>query len=160
MNKLSQKIKEKMIERNLSAHLLEKRAGLKPSAVQNIIYGRSKNPSIALIKAIANVLNCTVEDLISEDGKKSSNLSVPRVSGGIFFDKEKPDKKNYPWNQQLYLYCLRGVCDSIYQQNISIEKNDLLTVIEETYGYALDNNLQEPDLLFTNWLIKNICKNV
>ena len=67
MTAISRHIKEKMVEKGLSAHALEKLAGLKLSAVQNIIYGRSKNPSVNILIPIAQALGCTVSDLLEED---------------------------------------------------------------------------------------------
>ncbi len=60
-------LKQKMEQEGITAYALEKRAGLKPSAVNNIIYGKSKNPSITVLKAISRALNCTVADLIGEE---------------------------------------------------------------------------------------------
>lgn len=65
------KIKEKMENQHLSVYALEKEAGLKPQAVRNILWGKSKNPGGAVLKAIAKVLNCSVDELLGDNKLES-----------------------------------------------------------------------------------------
>jgi len=64
---LKQKIREKLNEQNLSVAALEKKAGLKMSAVRNILRGQTRKPSAYTLKKISDALNCKIDDLLVED---------------------------------------------------------------------------------------------
>ena len=61
---IARQISARLRAKNISFYELEKKAGLRPHAVQNILRGRSKKPSGELLQAIAQELGCTVEDLL------------------------------------------------------------------------------------------------
>ena len=153
MNSLGMKIKKKINEQDSSVHAVEKRAGLKPSAIQNIIYGRSKNPSITLIQAIAQALDCNIEDLV--DGRdfdhshvlNDTSPTLPKVS-------RASQKETKVWDQTLYMKCFNIVNSIINQHKINMDKNKILDIVDEIYNYSLGNNLEEPDVYFSNWLIE------
>ena len=50
----------------ISVRDFERRAGLKSSTIQNILRGRSKNPTIKVLQLIAQELNCSVDSLIKD----------------------------------------------------------------------------------------------
>jgi transcriptional regulator with XRE-family HTH domain len=58
-------ISTRMRAKNLSLSELEKEAGLKRHTVQNIMRGRSKRPSADILQAVADVLGCSVKDLLT-----------------------------------------------------------------------------------------------
>lgn len=157
MNSLGTRIKRKISEQDSSVHAIEKRAGLKPSAIQNIIYGRSKNPSISLIKAIAQALDCNIEDLVD-----SGELDHSRETRNTFSKLSKvdssPQKDTKAWNQDLYLKCFNLVNSITSQHQINMGKNKILDIVDEIYNYSLGNNLAEPDVYFSNWLIERKTK--
>ena len=68
-----QKIKSHIDENSMTVRDLERKAGLKPSAVKNIINGSSKNPTIQIVHSIAKALGCTIDDLV--ENKASSKSS-------------------------------------------------------------------------------------
>ncbi len=49
-------------EHDLTINALSTLAGLPPSSVKNILYGKSKNPKIATIKIICDGLNMSLRD--------------------------------------------------------------------------------------------------
>lgn len=130
-------IKDKIEEKGISAHALEKMAGLKPSAVQNILYGRSKNPSISTIQAIANALGCSVTSLISgQDDESSSKAS------------------DLPWSQPLFLKCFDEVKNQLDKYGLTaMNKEEILSLVEEVYHYSQSNGIDTADANFTKWII-------
>lgn len=60
---LKEILKEKIKEKNISVAELERSAGVKISAVRNIINGTSKNPGIEVVQALAKALNCSMDSL-------------------------------------------------------------------------------------------------
>ncbi len=145
MTAISRHIKEKMIEKGLSAHALEKQAGLKLSAVQNIMYGRSKNPSINILASIAQALGCTVSDLLEE-----GHLSTQRAGSNV----GPSFSQTTPWNADLYINTLHVINISANAKNLSLSQEQLFKYADETYAYSIKNKKNKPDKNFAEWLVE------
>ena len=52
-------------ERNITINKLADLAGLPPSSVKNILYGKSRNPKILTIKILCDGLNITLGEFFS-----------------------------------------------------------------------------------------------
>lgn len=61
---IAKQIELRMKAQNISISILEKKAGVRPHAVRNILTGKSKSPSAVNLQAIADALGCTVKDLL------------------------------------------------------------------------------------------------
>lgn len=61
---LAENIQTKLDEQKISVSEFERSAGLKRSAVANILTGKSKNPTIEVVISIANRLGCSIEELL------------------------------------------------------------------------------------------------
>jgi transcriptional regulator with XRE-family HTH domain len=148
---LSTKIRTKIQEKGLSPHAFEKQAGLKLSSVHNILYGRSKNPSINVLKTIAHALGCTVSELIEEkfDQGLSNNREVKE-------EKTPKDKiwDQIAWNQNLYLQCFDSVIHLIRKEKYTFSRDQLHNLAEEVYMYAIECGNKIPDKPFMKWLCK------
>lgn len=59
-------------EKDLTINALATAAGLPPSSIKNILYGKSKNPKIATIKIICDGVNISLKDFF--DSKEFENL--------------------------------------------------------------------------------------
>ena len=59
-------------EKDLTTNALATAAGLPPSSIKNILYGKSKNPKIATIKIICDGVNMSLKDFF--DSKEFDNL--------------------------------------------------------------------------------------
>ena len=138
MNTLGKKIKEILNEQNISASSVEKKAGIGPSSLQNILQGRVKNPSLEIIKAVASALGYTTSELLGEVPEPSRILNVLR-------DKQ--------WDQELYLNTLESVLSAYKQHQIKVTKLDILETIEYIYDYCLQYNKKKPDKDFVEWTI-------
>ncbi|MBI1214948.1 MAG: helix-turn-helix domain-containing protein [Alphaproteobacteria bacterium] len=62
MSKLKQNLEKLMRQKGLSQKGLAVKAGLNETAVRDILRGRSKDPQLSTLRALANVLQCNVED--------------------------------------------------------------------------------------------------
>lgn len=124
-------------EKKISAHSLEKRIGLKLSAVQNILQGKSKKPSAELLFAIAKELDCSVESLLKDNllSKEEKNLSTEK------------------WIQNLYVESLDLVHLLIKKKELQITKNALLELAEEVYLYSLKGDSGTANRQFADWLV-------
>jgi transcriptional regulator with XRE-family HTH domain len=136
MNALQENLKRQLEEKKMSAHALEKRAGLRPSAVQNILQGKSKRPAAELLQAIANELDCTVEDLLIE---------------GLSVQPERTPASH--WNLNLYIDALKTVQAIINAKKTPLDKNQTLKIVDEVYLYSVKARQKTADKTFADWLL-------
>lgn len=145
MRSIATQLKRKMTEHGLSVHALEKKAGLKPSALHNILYGRSKNPTINILQAVSQALNCSVSDLIGDELEHKEDVTQTSTEAS-------------PWHPDLYLSCMHMAYSLFSTKEFSYTKKNILDFIEEIYTYSLQSSLQEVDKHFAEWLLQRIFK--
>ena len=131
----------------MSVSELERRAGLKPSTIQNILHGRSKNPGIDTIKSIAQELQCSIEELIGELNTHTTDLKL-----------ENDHNKDLPWNAPLFTEALQTVQSILDKKKKQLPKKQILATVEEVYKYALDGASEEIDYRFAQWLLDKIIR--
>ncbi|MCE2716098.1 MAG: helix-turn-helix domain-containing protein [Pseudomonadota bacterium] len=134
---IAKKLRQVMDERHISIYALERTAGMKPSVVQNIIYGRSKNPGVDTIKTIAKALNCSVAELIEE-----TNDHLPLFAAPL-----------EPWNLSLFVESLKALELVIKEQSLTISQKDTFSLAQEIYKYAAHSPASTVDLTFVRWLL-------
>jgi transcriptional regulator with XRE-family HTH domain len=138
---LSHKIRNLLDKQHLSVRALEKKAGLKRSAVQNILNGLSMSPRIETINAIAEALDCKVEDLISPQDLTENIKHKESRTLDLSFNQSK---------------LLKVVVDEVLSAagKTEISNKQMFFVIQETFLYCLENKKETVDPSFVNWLIK------
>lgn len=145
-------IREKMNKKGISVHALEKQAGLKSSAIHNILYGRSKNPSVKVIKAIANALECDISELINDERPQTEEKTSEKT--GLF---SPGGGDNIQWNSKLYLKSFERVNSLLKRKGSSLTKEKILNVVDEIYSYSQKTGRDEVDDFFAEWLVdKNV----
>ena len=137
MRLLQKRLKEKMIAKGLSAYNLEQQAGLRSSAVQNILSGRSKNPGIDTLTAIAKILECSIDELIKEE---------------VSFNGPPPSF--HPWDGRLYNLSLELILKLCKSKGTPISKEIALKYAEEVYAYSINANRKIPDKSFAKWIVE------
>ncbi len=146
--KLKDNIKQQLSTRNMSASELERRAGLKQSTLQNILYGRSKNPSIETIRSIAKELNCSIEELIGVGNHLNSLYPEPKTE----------TVEECLWNATLFIKAIEGVQIIIEKKNINLSKKQVLACVDEVYKYSIGVS-EEIDQRFADWVINKTMGN-
>jgi transcriptional regulator with XRE-family HTH domain len=137
---LQEQIENRMQDKNLNARELERRAGLKISAVRNILSGQSKNPGIEVIAAIAKLLNCSTDELLGLEQEKLKS--------------ETPKQKVISvWDYNLYENCLKEVHNYLQSKSIKPQAEQILFFIREAYIYSLEGKDKKADLRFIKWII-------
>jgi len=75
-------LRRRMEANEFNQKSLARAAQLNETAVRDILKGRSKNPRVDTLQAIAKVLGCTVNDLIGETGLRVENAELKaRIAG-------------------------------------------------------------------------------
>ena len=109
---------------DLSIQALERKAGLKSSAVRNILNGTSKNPSVHTLRAIADALDCSILDLLGEGDL------YPQKDG------DSSPKKGYPkvkWNNDLFVEAATLVGSILQKQNYTPMSDEGIFLIKEIF---------------------------
>lgn len=138
-NQLQHAIKEKMSELGISVHALEKQAGLKRSAVQNILQGRSKNPSVHILHAVAKILGCNINDLLAQPEVKLPSHEAP-VATDEFLDLA------------LYAEAAKLASVTLNAEGGVYNAAKAVRYIKELYQYSVDSQLSHIDKNFASWL--------
>lgn len=66
---INDKINQLLKERNISANKLAKEADIPVSNIYKIIQGKNLNPGVYTVKAIADYLGITIDELIENKAK-------------------------------------------------------------------------------------------
>ena len=120
---LQKQIQTRMAQKGFSVAGLEKRAGLKESAVKNILYGQSKKPSLEIVNAIAKALECSIQELIGE-----TNSSKKTATNETVFKAE------------LFTEATNSIINHLKETDKAITTEQVVELILETYKYSIDNS--------------------
>ena len=100
--------------------------------VKNILNGSSKNPTIEILKLIAQAFNVEIQDLlIEQENIKSVNLPLLLDAYTKVIQEIEPLSKS-----------------------ITFTHNNVMTVVKETYEYSLKLKLDHADINFIRWIIQ------
>ncbi len=141
---LARQISARMKAKNLSVSTLEREAGLKTHAVQNILRGKSRKPSAELLQAVADVLGCTIKELLE--------------SQEIFEEDEETKSKNEILNAPyehptLFLETVKLVNAKLKEKKAKISTQQAITCIEEIFFHSLQKDPSHVDQEFADWFI-------
>ncbi len=129
------RLKHLMQEKNLRTSDLEKLAGLKMSAVRNIMLGKTKHPKAETLRAISEVLGCSISDLLGNETQKEEANGSPKVK-----------------HPQLLLEAAQSLVSLLEQEESELTLDQACLIIKETYAYSTQNESKKVDRQFAKWL--------
>ena len=143
LKNLQTTLKSHLLKSNLSIREVERRAGLNRSALSNILEGKSKNPTLHTLYALAEVLECSLSDFIES----------PLV-------REEPKEDVHP-KVQLTLPTLVPLLHQVMDivegcfKTIDCEPNldQFWGCVKKVYIHYLENHDREIDMSYAEWLI-------
>jgi len=138
---IANQLAARMKAKNFTNATLEKEAGLQRHAVQNILRGKSKRPNVESVQAIADVLGCTVKDLL----KKNE-----------MFQDQEPESivLSTPYNHpELLLETVQWVNTMIMKNKTKLSTKQAVTCVEEIYFYSLQKNPTKVDEDYAHWFM-------
>ncbi len=142
-NGLQRKIQNYLDSTGLSVAALERQAGLKTNTARNILRGQSKRPTAVTLQAIADVMDCTVQDLLGV------RKEFHKTDGAMKFD-DSPTIED-PELLKNVLDCILKISnDNNYQLSI----HQTAIVLEEIYSYTIQKSPPNIDMVFVEWYLK------
>ena len=142
MKQIKFKLKEHFDNNEINLSSFENKAGLKRNAIHNILYDKSKNPTIENVVKIAEALDCSIDELLGRDE---------------YFKKYiKNHRSEIEYNAKLFNEILETVNKYIESNKISNPSvGDVLHSIEEIYEYSISTTKSALDDKFALWFLKN-----
>ena len=146
---LKANIKNRLDQKEMTIRELESRAGLRQSVLQNILLGRSKNPGVETVYALAKELGCTVEELLLPPDPNN------------FQHKAESEMIKLHWNESLFAQSVAFVGDFIKKNAIETNLEKAWSCIKEIYAYALkETTTNKIDQKFAEWITeRNLLRN-
>ena len=142
---VSQQIAVRMKAKNISIATLEREAGLKTHSVRNILRGKSKKPSAEILQAVADVLGCSVRDLLTGHGLFHGEEGEP--SQKVLLDGPYTHK-------QVFYDTVQVLNQKIEEKHLSLSIKQFLTCVEEIYLHALQSKELAVDQVFVDWFLE------
>jgi transcriptional regulator with XRE-family HTH domain len=136
---IKKQILDRIYLKNLSISSLERKAGLKKGTARNIVSNISQNPTIDTLAAIASVLDCKVDDLIST----TTLANIPPVI-----------EEDYGFVVSLFTETTRCSVEYIEKKSINISLNNAIQAIKEAYIFFLTKKSSKIDQEFIEWVIE------
>lgn len=135
-------------ETNLTVPELERRAGIKPYSLRNIVQGKSTNPSVEIVFAIARELGYTVEELLSSSVSHKDNKNAPKTNEHLIsiFNHIKLDKN--------LLSEIHNFLFDSFQHLNDINFYQYICGLSDIYQYCFEQNNKSFDIRFANWWLK------
>lgn len=131
--------------KNMSMTTLGREAGLKDHAIRNILIGKSKNPNAQTMQAIADVLECTVRDLLVDQGLFQEDDPA----------QSKEEFRNKPYQHpKLLIEVVNLVNEKIAHNKKPPTIHQVLTSIEEIYLHSVQKDPPNIDEGFAGWFMK------
>jgi DNA-binding Xre family transcriptional regulator len=131
---IKENILKHMNQKNLTLTNLSQKAGIGMATLQNIVYDRSKNPTIQVMIALANALNCSLYDLIETPMEK--NIFVTH------------------WNQTLYGSCVQCILNHLSNAGKDLSYGDLHFLVKQAYTFSVESECDTADDRFCKWIVR------
>ena len=145
MKHFKERITQKLKQSNFTVASIERNAGLGVSVLRNLLRGKSHNPRIETVIALAKALNCTVDDLLAETDTSEKAFILPS-----FIEKNSFEEK--------INYSLLGKCvsliESITSDKTPLNYLDFLKLLSEVYFFSLGKKEEIPDRAFALWALE------
>jgi len=124
-----------------------KLAGIGTSSLRHFLNGRTKNPDLETLNALASVLRCDLANLL---GLSAKTLSEDQK-------KEESQNINKPVNYNLYIQVTSFVCDFLKEQKKYYISNEVfLEALKKIYYFCLLQKNGILDKEFANWYMNEI----
>jgi transcriptional regulator with XRE-family HTH domain len=135
-------LQKKIKERNINISELERRASLSTGSIRRIVNGLVPNPTIETVVAIANVFNCSIDELLGNRTIKALNPSELHIPKEII------------WENNLMKSIFLETYNHIQKNNTTTNLQTVVAFILETYNYCLFKKNGVFDKDFYEWYIK------
>ena len=144
---LKERVITKLKEKNLSVYAVEKLAGVGTGALRYFLTGRTKNPDLETLNAIAQVLKCDLADLLGLVPKSPQNQNTTYLI-----------HQNIKVNYELYIDTVQFVSNQLQSHKIILTSDLFFTVLKEIYYHSLKMEKSKLDKEFASECLNSLLK--
>jgi transcriptional regulator with XRE-family HTH domain len=141
---LIKNIKNYLARTGLTTKELERRANIKPSTLQNVLAGRSKNPGLDTLLSVAKELGCLLDDLVNTE----DCFAIPHME--LF----KTRLSKIKWDPALMIETIAFVQAFLQENNSHIDSGNVIACILELYIYSSSEGSSTFDKKFAAWYVE------
>lgn len=124
-----------------NVRLFERKSGLTPGTINNIINGTSSNPTAETLNTLANAFGCSIDDLLDRNTNQASN------------NNNSVALKSSVWKSELYIEISKELAKEIEKGQIKINADKALLIIQEVYSYLIKKNKTSVDESLIGWVL-------
>lgn len=132
-------IKNRIEAMGTNVRALERKAGLTPGVVNNILQGASTNPTAETLIALATALGCSIDELLSRTSKPNCKVA--------------PNSQVYKWDADLYSSIVAKFNKQLKTRNVSISSDSALALIQDLYIYCIEKDKKAVEENLIEWLL-------
>ena len=132
----------KLDENRMKSAELERKAGLSPTSIRKILSAESPNPTLETLMSIANVFQCSLDELVGNCVIRQHPPSEENIS------------RNLKWNSHLMRDIFLSTCDYLEKYRLEKKFGEIITFIAETYNYCVLKKNGAFDREFHEWYIQ------
>ena len=140
---LQKRIRNYLDATALSISALERKAGLKINVVRNILQGQSKKPTAQTLQAIANVMECTVQDLLGVQKEVFSSQVKRPLETSLLLE-----------HPEILTESLHVILQVAEKNNYRLTVKQTILLLEEVYAYTLKKEPLKVDPHFVEWFVE------
>ena len=142
MKIIKNKLQEHFDNNQINLSSFEQNAGFKRGVISNILFDKSKNPTIETIVKIADALDCSIDELLDREE---------------YFRKYiKHHRSEMIYNKELFNAIFKTINQYIEDQQLNkVALGDVFYVAEEIYEYSMTTTDGNLDKKFASWFLKN-----
>lgn len=144
LDTLRARISSYLEENKMTIKALERKAGLKYGALNNIVYGLTTRTNIFLYAKLAKVMGCTVDELM---GKRISAPPSDPLRSGAKNSPSVPDGK-------MLLAHLDYILLACEERKVSLSPTQVCSILEQSYLFSVKEGQKQPDHTFVRWLLE------
>lgn len=132
MKSIKDQLSSKLQQEGLLVGTAEKKAGLAVGTISKIVQGKSKNPAIQTLLPLAKLLNCNIEELLSDE------TFVAQISLASVSDKKAVQR---PMDIELFLKVIASLSKIQSKSKSKLSPKQFLEIAIEAYFVLHGKNI-------------------
>lgn len=133
---LQRAIRHGLDQKSYSIRALERAAGLPVNAVRNILNGTSRNPSLLVLSALSEALECSIDTFFPPLAQSRESVL------GQEFDFD------------LYTECMNLLKTTLSQEKLTVPPEQVHCLLWDLYVYTFDPTSPRSPTDFCHWLLR------
>jgi len=142
IDNLKRNIVRKAQEKHLKIGSLERMANMGNGALRQVFYGNSKNPGLLFVKKIADILDCSIDELVA-DGTKDAEISTKSLVN--------IRKQDLPIHSSLLTEICRISSKYIIDNSYKATLDEFFDLVKDVYIFSINKGYSKANSELIAW---------